>query len=104
MAQTESADPHWRQAMTADWPELLSKTISDLSEFVRTELELREAGLKRIIEAQIDRAVGMAAVVIVLMYGLLLLLGGVVLLIHLWFDWWLAFSITGTATVASGLA
>jgi hypothetical protein len=35
---------------------------------------------------------------------LLLLLSGVVLLIHLWLAWWLAFLVTGTATIGSGLA
>ena len=85
-----------------NWPELLSKTVDDLSSVAKTEIRLLEATLKRLIEAQTDNIVGMLVLVIALGYGSLFLLGGVVLLIHLWLAWWLAFLITGVAITCAG--
>ena len=42
-----------------NWPELLSKTVDDLSRIVRTEIELLDVTLKRLIEVQIDKITGM---------------------------------------------
>jgi hypothetical protein len=103
MAQTESAISDSRQT-SPHWPELLSKTICDLSLLAHTEFELHEAGLKRVIEGQIDRMSILALLTAIFMYGLLLLVGGLVLLIHLWLDWWLALLIMGTAAIVAGLA
>jgi Putative Actinobacterial Holin-X, holin superfamily III len=86
----------------ANWPELLSKTVDDLSSVARTEIKLLEATLRRLIEAQTDNIVGMLVLVIALGYGSLFLLGGVVLLIHLWLAWWLSFLITGIAITGAG--
>jgi putative superfamily III holin-X len=86
-----------------NWPELVSKTVDDLTRIVRTEIELAEVSLKRVIEAQADKAVGLLFLLVALIYGSLFLLGGVVLLIHLWLDWWLSFLITGVAIVAAGV-
>jgi hypothetical protein len=38
-----------------------------------------------------------------LIYGSLFLLGGIVLLIHVWLAWWIAFLITGGAVSAAGV-
>jgi hypothetical protein len=90
-------------AEAPNWPELVSKTVDDLSRIVRTEIELLEVTLKRVIEAQTDKLVGLLFLLVALIYGSLFLLGGVVLLIHLWLDWWLSFLITGAAIVATGV-
>jgi hypothetical protein len=42
-------------AENLNWPELLSKTVDDLSRIARTEVELLEVTLKRLIEAQTDK-------------------------------------------------
>ena len=86
-----------------NWPELLSKTVDDLSSVARTEIRLLEASLKRLIEAQTDNIVGMLVLVIALGYGSLFLLGGVVLLIHLWLAWWLSFLIIGITIASAGI-
>jgi Putative Actinobacterial Holin-X, holin superfamily III len=87
-----------------NWPELLSKTVDDLSRVARTEIELLEASLKRLVETQTDKITGMLVLVIALAYGSVFLLGGVVLLIHLWLAWWLSFLITGMLICSSGVA
>jgi putative superfamily III holin-X len=88
---------------TANWPELLSKTIEDLSRIARTEMELMVAKLGLLLEAQTDKIAGMLFLIVALSYGSLFLLGGIVLLIHLWLAWWLSFLITGAAIVIAGV-
>jgi hypothetical protein len=50
-------------------------------------MELLEVMLKRVIEAQTDKIVGMLFLLVALSYGSLFLFGGIVLLIHLWLEW-----------------
>jgi hypothetical protein len=87
-----------------NWPQLLSKTVIDLAAVARSEIGLFEVTLKRLIEEQTDKIVGMAVLVVALSYGSLFLLGGTVLVIHLWLAWWLSFLITGVAIVSAGVA
>jgi hypothetical protein len=91
-------------AENSGWPQLLSKTVDDLSRIARTEMELLEVTLKRLIEAQTDKIVGMLFLLVALSYGSLFLFSGIVLLIHLWLAWWLAFVITGVAIVLAGIS
>jgi hypothetical protein len=87
-----------------NWPALISKTVDDLSSIAKTEMELFEVRLQRLIEAQTEKIAGILFLLIAAAYGLLFLLGGIVLVIHLWLAWWLAFLITGAAVVAAGVA
>lgn len=86
-----------------NWPELLSKTVDDLSRVGRTEIELLETRLKHLIEAQTDNVTGVLVLVVALSYGSLFLLGGLVLLIHLWLAWWLSFLIIGIVIASAGM-
>jgi len=86
-----------------NWPELLSKTVDDLTRIGKTEIELLETKLKRLIEAQVDNVAGMLVLVVALSYGSLFLLGGLVLLIHLWLAWWLSLLIVGIAVASAGV-
>lgn len=99
-------DNNSRQALaevTPNWSEVLSKTIDDLSRIARTEMELLVAKLGLLLEAQTDKIAGMLFLIVALSYGSLFLLGGIVLLIHLWLAWWLSFLITGAAIVMAGV-
>ena len=86
-----------------NWPEVLSKTIDDLSRIARTEMELLGAKLGLLVEAQTDKMAGMLFLIVALSYGSLFLLGGIILLIHLLLAWWLSFLITGAAIVIAGI-
>jgi VIT1/CCC1 family predicted Fe2+/Mn2+ transporter len=88
--------------VSPNWPELLSRTIDDLSRIARTEMELLVAKLGLLLEAQTDKIAGTLILVVALSYGSLFLLVGIVLLIHLWLAWWLSFLITGAAIVMTG--
>jgi hypothetical protein len=46
-------------AEVTNWPQLLSKTVDDLSRIARTEMELLELTLKRLMEAQAEKVVGL---------------------------------------------
>jgi hypothetical protein len=99
-------DENSRQVLaevTPNWPQLLSKTIDDLSRIAGTEMELLVAKLGLLLEAQTDRIAGMLFLIVALSYGSLFLLGGIVLLVHLWLAWWLSFLITGAAIVMAGV-
>src|SRR6185437_11263513 len=105
MANSRESVNHYRVESTElpNWPELLSKTVDDLSRIGRTEIELLEATLRRLITAQTDKIVGMLFLLVALIYGSWFLLGGMVLLLHVWLDWWLSFLITGGVIVAAGV-
>ena len=101
---TRTTDANYiRPAETPNWPALLSKTVDDVSIVARTEIQLLEATFKRLIQAQTDNIVGMVVLVVALSYGSLFLVGGIVLLIHLWLAWWLAFLSTGIAIASAGV-
>ena len=103
MATPTNDANHMRPVEGPNWPELLSKTVGDISAIARTEIQLLEAAFKRLIEAQIDNIIGMVVLVVALSYGSLFLVGGIVLLIHLWLAWWLAFLITAIAITLAGV-
>lgn len=98
-------DEHYQIVPEAspNWPELLSKVVDDLSRIGKTEVELLETRLKHLIEAQIHNIAGMLVLVVALSYGSLFLLGGLVLLIHLWLEWWLSFLIVGIVVASAGV-
>ena len=89
--------------LNPNWPELLSRTVDDLSRIGRTEIELLETRLHHLIEAQTDNITGALVLVVALSYGSLFLLGGLVLLIHLWLAWWLSFLIVGIIIASTGI-
>jgi hypothetical protein len=88
---------------TPNWSELLSRTVDDLSRIARTEMELLAAVTKRLLEAQTEKLAGAMVLLIAISHGSLFVLGGVVLLLHLWLWWWLSFLITGFTVMAAGL-
>jgi hypothetical protein len=60
-------DNNSRQALaegSPNWPELLSKTIDDLSRIARTEMELLVAKLGLLLEAQTDKITGVRGAVV----------------------------------------
>ncbi|MBF6570698.1 MAG: phage holin family protein [Candidatus Binataceae bacterium] len=101
--QIDSANAHVAKVEDPNWPDLVARTVDDLSHLARTEIQLFEATLKRLIEAQTEKVVGALFLVVALAYGSLFLLGGIVLLLHLWLAWWLSFLITGGAIVGAGV-
>jgi hypothetical protein len=88
---------------TADWSQLLSKTVDDLSRIARTEMDLLETKLGLLLDAQTDKIAGMVFLIAALIYGALFFSVGIVFLIHQWLAWWVALLITGAAIVGAGI-
>jgi hypothetical protein len=88
---------------TPDWSELLSRTVDDLSRIARTEMELLGAVTRRLIETQTDKLAGAMVMLVAISHGSLFILGGMILLIHLWLAWWLAFMLTGFGVICAGV-
>lgn len=100
---TEHVDNEIRPERSLNLPELLSKTVDDLSRIVQTEIGLLRLTLQQVLEAETDRIIGMLGLLVAAAYGSLFLLGGIMLLIHLWLAWWAAFLVTGAAVTAVGV-
>src|SRR5215831_15444210 len=102
-ARSNDLNTSVRPTETPNWPELLSKTVDDLTRVLGSEARLVEATLKQLIEARGEKLVGLLVAMIALGYGALLLVGAIILFIHLWLDWWLSFLITAVAVIAAGV-
>jgi hypothetical protein len=53
---------------------------------------------------QISHTVAQLTIVAVMSSGAICLLCAAILLLHQWLPWWLAFGITGSATLVAGIA
>lgn len=84
------------------WSQLLAETVDEVARIVRTEIRLAEASLSRLLERQTERAFGAVWLLVALVYGSMFILSSVVLLIHQWLAWWMAFGITGVVIIATG--
>jgi uncharacterized membrane protein YgcG len=84
------------------WSHLLAETIDEVAQIVRTEIRLAEASLRRMFENQTERVLGVVFLLIALAYGSMFILGSVVLLVHQWLAWWMAFGITGIVIIVAG--
>jgi hypothetical protein len=90
LSPTEQVNHQVVSADQPNWPELMSKTVGDLSHIAKTEIQLLEANLRRLIQSEASRIIGILILAIASLYGSVLLLGGVVILLHVWLTWWLA--------------
>jgi hypothetical protein len=102
-SRTENANYQVSTAKQTDWPALFSKTLNDLADIGRIEIELLEATLRRLIEVQTDKIIGLVVMAAFVIYGSFFLLAGIVLLIHVWLAWWIALLITGGAVSVAGI-
>jgi hypothetical protein len=103
VTDTDQVNHGFMPADQPNWPELMSKTVGDLSHIAKTEIELLEASLRRLIESEANKIIGILLFLVASLYGSVFFLGGLVALLHLWLAWWLALLITGAATVSVGL-
>lgn len=84
------------------WSQLLAETVDEAARIVRTEIGLAEASLRRMFENQTERVLGSIFLLVALVYGSIFVLGSVVLLIHQWLAWWMAFGIAGIVIILAG--
>ena len=102
---TDRMEANGSQALVmtdSTWSQLLAETVDEVARIVQTEIRLAESSLSRMLERQSERAFGAVLLLIALVYGLAFVLGSVVLLIHQWLAWWMAFGIMGVVIIAAG--
>jgi len=102
--RTEGNGSHRVVVTDSTWPQLLAETVDEVARIVRTEIRLAEASLRRMFENQMERVMGALFLLVALVYGSIFILGGLVLLIHQWLAWWMAFGITGIVIIVAGFA
>jgi hypothetical protein len=85
------------------WPALFGKLILDFSKVLEAEARLMRASIQPTLSAVLERWLWQLMVAGIALTGCMLLIGAAILLIHVWLAWWLAFGITGAATMLLAL-
>jgi VIT1/CCC1 family predicted Fe2+/Mn2+ transporter len=87
-----------------DWSTLAGWAIDDVSRIIQSEIGLLETTLRAALEEQTDYALANLATVAVMICAAICMLGALILFLHQWLQWWLAFAIAGLAAFAVGFA
>jgi Putative Actinobacterial Holin-X, holin superfamily III len=87
----------------AQWPELVSRAVDDLSRIVHAEIRLAELGLKNLIEQEIDRSLKIAVALGFLLCAAFCAVGAAVIGFYALLGlWWAAFAIVALISGAAG--
>jgi len=87
-----------------DWSTLVGRAIDDVSRIIQSEIGLLETTLRAVVEEQTDYALANLAVVAVIICAAICMLGALILFLHQWLQWWLAFAVAGLVASAAGIA
>jgi hypothetical protein len=88
----------------AQWPELVSRAVNDLSRIVHAEVRLAEIGLKRLIEQEIDRALKVVIALAFVLCATACAVGAALIGLHLLFGlWWEALVIVAAISGVAGI-
>jgi Putative Actinobacterial Holin-X, holin superfamily III len=86
----------------AQWPELVSRAVNDLSRIVHAEFRLVELGIKSLIEQEIDRSLKVVMALGFMLCAAVCAMSAAVIGLHAMLGpWWAAFAIVAAI---SGLA
>ncbi len=93
-----------RQNSDAQWPELISRAVNDLSRIVHAEFRLAEFGIKRLIEQEIDRSLKIMAAVGFLLCSAVCAVSAAIIGLHALLGlWWAAFAIVAAISGLAGM-
>jgi hypothetical protein len=88
----------------AQWPELVSRAVNDLSRIVHAEIRLAELGIKRLVEREIDRSLKVVIALGFLLCAAVCAVGAAVIGLHaLLGPWWAAFAIVAAISGLIGV-
>jgi hypothetical protein len=87
-----------------DWSTLAGRVIDDVSRIIQSEIGLLETTLRGTLEEQTDYALANLATVAVMICAAICMLGALILFLHQWLQWCLAFAIAGLVASAVGTA
>ncbi|GEM_PF-6427467 len=85
------------------WPALFGQLVLDFTKVVEAEARLMRASIQPTLSAVLERWLWQLVAAGLALTGCMLLIAAAILLIHLWLAWWLAFGITGIATLTLAL-
>jgi hypothetical protein len=88
----------------AQWPELVSRAVNDLSRIVHAEIRLAELGIKRLIEQELDRSLKVMVAMGFLLCAAVCAVGAAVIGLHAALGlWWAAFAIVAAISGLVGV-
>jgi hypothetical protein len=87
-----------------DWSTLAGRVIDDVSRIIQSEIGLFETTMKTALEEQTDYALANLATVAVMICAAICMLGALILFLHQWLQWWLAFAAAGLVAAVVGIA
>jgi putative superfamily III holin-X len=89
----------------AQWPELISRAVNDLSRIVHAEFRLVELGIKRLIEEEIDHSIKIIAALGFLLCSAVCAVCALIIGLHILLGlWWAALAIVAAASSLAGIA
>jgi putative superfamily III holin-X len=93
-----------RDNSDAQWPELVSRAVNDLSRIVHAEIRLAELGIKSLIEQEIDRSLKVVMALGFLLCAAVCAVGATVIGLHAVLGfWWAAFAIVAAISSLAGV-
>jgi hypothetical protein len=93
------------QTDNAQWPELVSRAVNDLSRIVHAEVRLAELGIKTLVEQEIDRAFKVVIALGFLLCAAVCAVGAALIGLHALLGlWWAAFAMVAGGAGVLGLA
>ena len=88
----------------AQWPELVSRAVNDLSRIVHAEFRLAELGIKSLIEQEIDRSLKVVMALGFLLCAAVCAVSAAVIGLHALLGlWWAAFAIVAAVSGLAGV-
>jgi hypothetical protein len=87
-----------------DLTALAARALDDVARMVHAEIRLAEANFHAALDESINQVFAMLAVGCLLTAAGICLLAALILLLHHWLEWWLAFALSGGASAIIGAA
>jgi len=91
-------------AHSANWSTLIGKAIDDVSRIAQAEIRLLGIHVSASVEGAIESILPILVAAAIIIGAEACLLTALVLLIHQWLQWWMAFGIAGIVALLAGLA
>jgi hypothetical protein len=93
-----------RYTSEAQWPELVSRAVNDLSRIVHAELRLAELGIKNLIEQEVDRSLKIVMALGFLLCAAVCAVSAAITGLHAILGlWWAAFAIVAAVSGLAGV-
>jgi len=85
-----------------DWTSLFARAVDDLTRIVHSEFRLLVAGMKTVLDEEIDRVLAFLVTGVLMMVGALCMIAAIIMFLHefLLLPWWQSFGITALAMFA----